>query len=40
MLIIQSKNCNHTDKIKKNKAAPLHAMEAHGWRGGIAPNHT
>jgi hypothetical protein len=25
---------------KKNKAVPLHAMEAHGERGGIAPTHT
>jgi hypothetical protein len=24
----------------KSKAVPLHAMEAHGGRGGIAPNHT
>jgi hypothetical protein len=26
--------------LKKNKAVPLHAMEAHGGRGGIAPTHT
>jgi hypothetical protein len=25
---------------KKGKAVPLHAMEAHGGRGGIAPTHT
>jgi hypothetical protein len=25
---------------KKSKAVPLHAMEAHGGRGGIAPTHT
>jgi hypothetical protein len=25
---------------KVSKAAPLHAMEAHGGRGGIAPTHT
>jgi hypothetical protein len=24
----------------KGKAVPLHAMEAHGGRGGIAPTHT
>jgi hypothetical protein len=24
----------------KSKAVPLHAMEAHGRRGGIAPTHT
>jgi hypothetical protein len=24
----------------KVKAVPLHAMEAHGGRGGIAPTHT
>jgi hypothetical protein len=23
----------------KSKAVPLHAMEAHGGRGGIAPTH-
>jgi hypothetical protein len=28
------------DNIKKSKAVPLHAMEAHGGRGGIAPTHT
>jgi hypothetical protein len=26
--------------IKKSKAVPLHAMEAHGGRGGIAPTHS
>jgi hypothetical protein len=25
---------------EKNKVIPLHAMEAHGGRGGIAPTHT
>jgi hypothetical protein len=25
---------------KKSKAVPLHAMEAHGGRGGTAPTHT
>jgi hypothetical protein len=24
----------------EKKNVPLHAMEAHGWRGGIAPTHT
>jgi hypothetical protein len=24
----------------KRKAVPLHAMEALGWRGGIAPTHS
>jgi hypothetical protein len=24
----------------KSKAVPLHAMEAHGVRGGIAPTHS
>jgi hypothetical protein len=24
----------------KSKAVPLHAMEAHGGRGSIAPTHT
>jgi hypothetical protein len=27
-------------KSKKSKAVPLHAMEAHGGRGGIAPTHS
>jgi hypothetical protein len=26
--------------LKKSKAVPLHAMEAHGGRGGIAPTHS
>jgi hypothetical protein len=25
---------------QKSKSVPLHAMEAHGGRGGIAPTHT
>jgi hypothetical protein len=29
-----------TEVKKKDKAVPLHAMEAHGGRGGIAPTHT
>jgi hypothetical protein len=29
------------EKVKKeSKAVPLHAMEAHGGRGGIAPTHS
>jgi hypothetical protein len=35
---------NHTNLktiiILKSKAVPLHAIEAHGGRGGIAPTHT
>jgi hypothetical protein len=27
-------------KKEKSKAVPLHAMEAHEGRGGIAPTHT
>jgi hypothetical protein len=27
-------------KVKVSKAVPLHAMEAHERRGGIAPTHT
>jgi hypothetical protein len=27
-------------KKKKSKAVPLHAMEAHWGRGGIAPTHS
>jgi hypothetical protein len=26
--------------VKKSKAVPLHAMKAHGGRGGIAPTHS
>jgi hypothetical protein len=25
---------------KKSKGVPVHAMEAHGGRGGITPTHT
>jgi hypothetical protein len=40
--LLQRKNI---DKLKKNtkkkdKAVPLHTMEAHGGRGGIAPTHS
>jgi hypothetical protein len=28
------------DMTKKGKGVPIHAMEAHGGRGGIAPTHT
>jgi hypothetical protein len=28
-----------TEEVK-GKMIPLHAMEAHGGRGGIAPTHT
>jgi hypothetical protein len=27
-------------RVKKSKAVPLHAMEAPGGRGGIAPTHS
>jgi hypothetical protein len=29
-----------TQDRKKSKGVPLHAMEAHGGKGGIAPTHT
>jgi hypothetical protein len=29
-----------SEAVKKSKAVPLHAMEAHGGRGGIAPTHS
>jgi hypothetical protein len=32
-------NQNFISKVK-SKAVPLHAMEAHGGRGGIAPTHS
>jgi hypothetical protein len=32
--------CDLFGSKKKSKAVPLHAMEAHGGRGGIAPTHT
>jgi hypothetical protein len=35
--IINKKFSNNTFK---KIAVPLHAMEAHGGRGGIAPTHT
>jgi hypothetical protein len=38
------RNVNDTVQIFKtskiSKAVPLHAMEAHGGRGGIAPTHS
>jgi hypothetical protein len=33
-------NIDNKVKVKKSKAVPLHAMEARGGRGGIAPTHT
>jgi hypothetical protein len=27
-------------KVKKGKVIPLHAIQAHGVRGGIAPTHS
>jgi hypothetical protein len=33
-------HCNQLKYSCKSKAVPLHAMEAHGGRGGIAPTHT
>jgi hypothetical protein len=30
----------HPSKKSKSKAVPLHAMEALGGRGGIAPTHS
>jgi hypothetical protein len=40
---MRSSQVRKTIKIKvklKSKAVQLHAMEAHGGRGGIAPTHT
>jgi hypothetical protein len=34
------KTTRHVTKQKKSKAVPLHAMEALGERGGIAPTHS
>jgi hypothetical protein len=39
------KQSHHNDKENNNnnnkgEGVPLHAMEAHGGRGGIAPTHT
>jgi hypothetical protein len=33
-------NDTHQRKESKSKSVPLHAMEAHGGRGGIAPTHS
>jgi hypothetical protein len=38
--ISTQKTTLHIKVKKKSKAVPLHAMEAHGGRGGIAPTHT
>jgi hypothetical protein len=32
--------CISKSKVKISKAVPLHAMEALGGRGGIAPTHS
>jgi hypothetical protein len=29
-----------SENVYKKEAVPLHAMEAHGGRGGIAPTHS
>jgi hypothetical protein len=34
------KDNNYRYQEIKSKAVPLHAMEAHGGRGGIAPTHS
>jgi hypothetical protein len=34
------KDRNYKEEKKKSKAVPLHAMEAPGGRGGIAPTHS
>jgi hypothetical protein len=39
-LACQTKLFTVKKKKKINKGVPLHAMEAHGGRGGIAPTHT
>jgi hypothetical protein len=52
IIIVITTNCEpiyrptkngRTDPLKilvKSKAVPLHAMEGHGGRGGIAPTHS
>jgi hypothetical protein len=32
--------CVHIMSMVKGKVIPLHAMEAHGVRGGISPAHS
>jgi hypothetical protein len=40
ILISNMKGRNWFSCKKKSKVVPLHAMEAHGGRGGIAPTHS
>jgi hypothetical protein len=38
---LERASLNHwTTEVKRGKAVPLHAMEALGGRGGIAPTHS
>jgi hypothetical protein len=39
-ILVRSSGTENVSKSKKSKAVPLHAMEAHGVRGGIAPTHS
>jgi hypothetical protein len=39
-LRVPQKMENFLDSKSKSKGVPLHAMEALGGRGGIAPTHT
>jgi hypothetical protein len=39
-IVIDDEAISFKEKKSKSKAVPLHAMEAHGGRGGIAPAHT
>jgi hypothetical protein len=42
IFFVSRKKCRSETKVevKKGKAVPLHAMEALGGRGGIAPTHS
>jgi hypothetical protein len=36
---LSNRHISKVTRVSKSKAFPLHAMEAHGGRGGIAPTH-
>jgi hypothetical protein len=40
ILLTRTESTNNTQYRQKSKAVPLHAMEAHGVRGGIAHTHS
>jgi hypothetical protein len=38
--VVHVRNHKAMKSMREKKSVPLHAMEAHGGRGGIVPTHT